>query len=127
MGARPSLYFHCPGGSATPRRRPCSPAIPDDPNVPYFGGIRMYYSLAARISRRVLVVFALVGLLLAGTGAFAQAAPASTTNAAAAPSEAGGEASLKLPDLSSVQFLGTDGHTLLLFGLIICALGMVFG
>jgi len=87
----------------------------------------MYYSLAARISRRVLVVFALVGLLLAGTGAFAQAAPASTTNAAAAPSEAGGEASLKLPDLSSVQFLGTDGHTLLLFGLIICALGMVFG
>ena len=25
----------------------------------------------------------------------------------------GGEANLKLPDLSQVQFLGTDGHTLL--------------
>jgi K(+)-stimulated pyrophosphate-energized sodium pump len=41
--------------------------------------------------------------------------------------EAGGEAALKLPDLSTVSFLGVDGHTLLLFGLLICALGMVFG
>jgi K(+)-stimulated pyrophosphate-energized sodium pump len=40
----------------------------------------------------------------------------------------GGEASLKLPDLSSVTFAGgLNGHNLLLFGLIICALGMVFG
>jgi K(+)-stimulated pyrophosphate-energized sodium pump len=39
----------------------------------------------------------------------------------------GGEANLLLPDLSSVDFLGVDGHTLLLFGLIICALGLAFG
>src|SRR5262245_39563569 len=39
----------------------------------------------------------------------------------------GGEANLVLPDLSSVTFLGTNGHTLLMFGLIICALGLVFG
>jgi len=40
----------------------------------------------------------------------------------------GGEASLRLPDLSSVRFAGgVDGHTLLLFGLVICALGLVFG
>src|SRR5271168_259780 len=41
--------------------------------------------------------------------------------------EAGGEASLKLPDLSSVQFLGIDGHKLLLFGLLFCVLGLAFG
>ncbi len=39
----------------------------------------------------------------------------------------GGEANLVLPDLSTVPFLGTDGHTLLLGGLIVCALGLVFG
>ena len=37
------------------------------------------------------------------------------------------EAELKLPDLSSVSFLGYTGHTLLLFGLAVCLLGMVFG
>ncbi len=40
----------------------------------------------------------------------------------------GGEASLVLPDLSTVNFLGgINGHTLLLGGLVICVLGMVFG
>jgi K(+)-stimulated pyrophosphate-energized sodium pump len=38
-----------------------------------------------------------------------------------------GEASLKLPDLSQVKFLGIDGHTLLLFGIGFCILGFVFG
>jgi K(+)-stimulated pyrophosphate-energized sodium pump len=37
------------------------------------------------------------------------------------------EAELKIPDLRSVSFLGVDGHTLLLFGLVICIGGMVFG
>jgi K(+)-stimulated pyrophosphate-energized sodium pump len=41
--------------------------------------------------------------------------------------EVGGEASLKVPDLSSVQFLGTPGHRLLLFGIIFCILGLLFG
>jgi K(+)-stimulated pyrophosphate-energized sodium pump len=40
----------------------------------------------------------------------------------------GGEANLQLPDLHSATFLGgVTGHTLLLFGLVICALGMLFG
>jgi K(+)-stimulated pyrophosphate-energized sodium pump len=39
----------------------------------------------------------------------------------------GGESSLVLPDLSSVLFRGIDGHTLLLGGLLICALGGLFG
>src|SRR5215475_4936454 len=41
--------------------------------------------------------------------------------------EAGGEANLKLPDLSKVSFLGMDGHKLLLFGLLICFFGLLFG
>src|SRR5712692_479583 len=41
--------------------------------------------------------------------------------------EAGGEANLKLPDLSQVTFLGIDGHTLLLFGIVICIFGLGFG
>src|SRR4030088_1852427 len=42
-------------------------------------------------------------------------------------SEAGGEANLKLPDLSQVSFLGIDGHKILLFGLIFCVFGLIFG
>jgi K(+)-stimulated pyrophosphate-energized sodium pump len=45
----------------------------------------------------------------------------------AAPAEGGGEANLRLPDLSSVSFLGIDGHKLLLFGIFICLLGLLFG
>jgi len=41
--------------------------------------------------------------------------------------EVGGEAGLKLPDLSQVTFLGIDGHKLLLFGIAICIFGLVFG
>ena len=40
----------------------------------------------------------------------------------------GGEASLHLPNLDSATFLGgIGGRSLLMFGLIFCALGMVFG
>src|SRR3984957_15385388 len=45
-----------------------------------------------------------------------------------APESVGGEANLKLPDLSSVTFLnGIDGHKLLLFGIFFCILGLAFG
>ncbi len=50
------------------------------------------------------------------------------SRAFAQPSEAaGGEANLQLPDLSSVSFLGMDGHKLLTIGLIFCAFGLLFG
>jgi K(+)-stimulated pyrophosphate-energized sodium pump len=40
----------------------------------------------------------------------------------------GGEASLQLPDLSEVTFLnGITGHNLLLFGIVVCVLGLGFG
>jgi K(+)-stimulated pyrophosphate-energized sodium pump len=54
--------------------------------------------------------------LLSAAGVFAQSTQ-----------EAGGEASLKLPDLSQVQFLGVDGHKLLLFGILFCVFGLIFG
>ncbi|MFZ0857469.1 MAG: sodium-translocating pyrophosphatase [Candidatus Acidiferrales bacterium] len=41
--------------------------------------------------------------------------------------EAGGEANLKVPDLSQVSFLGVNGHTLLLWGILFCVFGLVFG
>jgi K(+)-stimulated pyrophosphate-energized sodium pump len=43
--------------------------------------------------------------------------------------EAGGEASLKLPDLTSVRFLNNaiDGHRLLLIGILFCLFGLGFG
>ena len=52
---------------------------------------------------------------------------ATATSFAQSTEEAGGEAALKLPDLSQVQFLGVDGHTLLLFGILFCVFGLIFG
>jgi len=47
--------------------------------------------------------------------------------AAAAPPHAGGEANLILPDLSSVEVLGMSGSSLLQLGMVVAALGLVFG
>ena len=41
--------------------------------------------------------------------------------------EAGGEASLIVPDLSSVEFFGINARLLLGIGLIVCLLGLAFG
>src|SRR3954468_851567 len=55
------------------------------------------------------------------------AALLAVTSSAAAQDNGGGEANLQLPDLSSVQFMGMDGHTLLTFGIGFCVLGLIFG
>jgi K(+)-stimulated pyrophosphate-energized sodium pump len=73
--------------------------------------------------------------LLAGVsaaGVVAASAQVGLSTAASAqveqpPRKVGGESSLILPDLSAVLFHGIDGHTLLLGGLVICALGGLFG
>ncbi|MEJ7810468.1 MAG: sodium-translocating pyrophosphatase [Gemmatimonadaceae bacterium] len=39
----------------------------------------------------------------------------------------GGEANLVIPDLGQVEFLGMSGRTLLMTGLVVCALGLLFG
>ena len=74
--------------------------------------------------RRVLGAgaFVCMMLILQGPMALAQA----QGNLAPTP-EPAGEANLKLPDLSSVDFLGMNGHALLLVGLIFCVLGLLFG
>jgi K(+)-stimulated pyrophosphate-energized sodium pump len=57
-------------------------------------------------------------------------AAGATGTAQAVPVEhkAGGEASLVIPDLSQVSFLGgIHGRSLLMGGLVICALGLLFG
>ena len=40
---------------------------------------------------------------------------------------AAGEANLTVPDLSQVQFLGVNGHSLLMVGILFCIFGLLFG
>jgi len=61
------------------------------------------------------------------TGAVLAALPLGGIVAWAQAPEASGEANLKLPDLSQVTFYGVDGHKLLLFGILFCVFGLVFG
>jgi len=61
------------------------------------------------------LVTAALTLFMLNAAAFAQ------------PSEAAGEANLRLPDLSSVNFLGLNGHNILAIGLLFCAFGLLFG
>jgi K(+)-stimulated pyrophosphate-energized sodium pump len=68
------------------------------------------------LQRPATVIAALVSFLLLNVSAFAQPS-----------SEAAGEASLRLPDLSSVSFLGMNGHNLLLIGIAFCFFGLLFG
>src|SRR5262249_19965212 len=76
---------------------------------------------------RVLFLLAALTLPLA----LPATASAQTTagGAAAAPAEPhhGGEANLVLPDLSTESFLGVNGRTLLMGGLLVCLLGLAFG
>jgi K(+)-stimulated pyrophosphate-energized sodium pump len=46
---------------------------------------------------------------------------------AAAEHELGGEVNLILPSLEQGDFLGLNGHQLLLWGLLVCVLGLLFG
>ncbi|MGA8874797.1 MAG: sodium-translocating pyrophosphatase [Candidatus Korobacteraceae bacterium] len=72
-------------------------------------------SSVARKNPSKLLLSAFTLFMLQASTAFAQ------------PSEAGGEATLQVPDLSTVSFLGMNGHSILLIGLIFCAFGLLFG
>jgi K(+)-stimulated pyrophosphate-energized sodium pump len=63
----------------------------------------------------------------AGAGCAALLLLNCTAALAQAPDTAGGEAGLKLPDLSQVSFLGMDGHKLLTIGILFCVFGLIFG
>ena len=76
---------------------------------------------------RLILMATFVGVLGLAPQLALAAQPESAAAAGAAPAHRGGEAALVVPDLSSVDFLGIDGHTLLLSGLFVCALGLLFG
>ncbi len=82
--------------------------------------------------RKLLVRVAAPVVMLAALAAVPRVAhaqaPAGNAAASAAPAESGGgEANLTVPDLSQVRFRGVDGHSLLMAGLVVAALGLVFG
>jgi K(+)-stimulated pyrophosphate-energized sodium pump len=69
--------------------------------------------LSLKLRRAAIILAAIVTTLACGAPAYAQH---------------GGEASLELPELSQVTFLnGINGHNLLLFGIVVCVLGLGFG
>ncbi|MES1256809.1 MAG: sodium-translocating pyrophosphatase, partial [Acidobacteriota bacterium] len=82
----------------------------------------LYAAFHALTSRRNLLL--LLPILLAAVFLLASPPPAI---AQTAPPQTGGEAHLILPDLSQGTFMGLNGRTLLMAGLIICALGLLFG
>src|ERR1700716_3020831 len=82
--------------------------------------MRTWLATAAFQGRRLARTFSAVAALLTVGVVTAMAQPAE---------EAGGEAALKLPDLSQVSFLNgaIDGHKLLLIGSLFCIFGLGFG
>jgi K(+)-stimulated pyrophosphate-energized sodium pump len=80
--------------------------------------MRIWLATAALISRRMAMKISAGTALLTVGAAAAFGQP-----------EAGGEASLKLPNLSQVNFFNgaIDGHKLLLIGILFCLFGLGFG
>ena len=83
--------------------------------------MRTWNANLASVGRRFTRISGTLATLLLLTAGYALAQPAEP------PAEAGGEAALRLPDLSSVSFLGIDGHRLLMMGLLFCVFGLGFG
>ena len=91
--------------------------------------MRTWLATAAFQGRRVVTGF--LNGFLSKTLALATLLTVGAASALAQPSgeSTGGEASLKLPDLSSVSFLNgaIDGHRLLMIGILFCIFGLGFG
>src|ERR1700739_1748618 len=83
--------------------------------------MRTWLATAALVSRRMAMKISATAALLTVGAATALAPPAGEA--------AGGESSLKLPDLSQVSFFNgaIDGHKLLLIGIVFCLAGLGFG
>jgi len=83
--------------------------------------MRNWIAPFASVSRRIAKASAALATFLVVSTACALAQSAEEAG--------GGEAALKLPDLSSVSFLNNaiDGHKLLLIGLAFCVFGLGFG
>src|SRR3954464_14183685 len=73
------------------------------------------------------LVFRRSAVLLSTIAALAMAAPLFGAPLFAQEHGGGGEANLRIPDLNWATFFGMGGHKLLMFGLIVCVLGLAFG
>jgi K(+)-stimulated pyrophosphate-energized sodium pump len=83
---------------------------------------------ASRTLPIVLAVFMALFFGPASVGRLAAQEPGAVAVAPPVQHTAGGEANLVIPDLNSVTFFGgATGHQLLLWGLAVCALGLLFG
>jgi K(+)-stimulated pyrophosphate-energized sodium pump len=80
--------------------------------------MRIWIATVASEGCRLAKTLAAIFTLLTLSSSLALAQPAE---------EVVGEAALKVPDLSTVQFLGVDGHKLLLVGILFCVFGLLFG
>src|SRR5829696_6203525 len=72
-------------------------------------------------------LLALAGATMLAPPALAQAALTDPAQVQAPTHRPGGEANLVIPDLSSVDFVGINGRSLLMAGLLVCAGGLLFG
>jgi K(+)-stimulated pyrophosphate-energized sodium pump len=83
--------------------------------------MQTWLATAASITRRLATKLSAVAALLTLGAATALAQPAGESG--------GGEAALKLPDLSQVSFFNAaiNGHNLLLIGILFCMAGLAFG
>jgi K(+)-stimulated pyrophosphate-energized sodium pump len=84
-----------------------------DPNEAKARALSSIVSLWPRIFKPAAVLFSMLTLCV--------------STALGQPEQASGEANLNLPDLSSVTFLGMDGHSLLMVGILFCIFGLGFG
>jgi K(+)-stimulated pyrophosphate-energized sodium pump len=82
---------------------------------------------STRRAARAAVPLVLLALLMASIPPADVLAQTPAPAAAPAPSHGGGEANIRIPDLSQSEFLGVGGRTLLTGGLGICVLGLIFG
>src|SRR5829696_6969639 len=72
-------------------------------------------------------LLALAGATMLAPPALAQAALTDPAQVQAPTHRPGGEANLVIPDLSSVDFMGINGRSLLMAGLLVCFAGLLFG
>jgi K(+)-stimulated pyrophosphate-energized sodium pump len=79
--------------------------------------MKLMEHLLRRSRAALLAVFGVALAPIAGAALFAQEAQR----------HVGGEANLVVPDLGVAEFMGFNGRTLLMLGLIVCALGLAFG
>jgi K(+)-stimulated pyrophosphate-energized sodium pump len=88
----------------------------------------MTVSVQRCFGRAIVLLLLLAALAaLAETSGIARPLLAQAVQPPPAAVAEGGEASLVLPDLSTVDFAGVNGRTLLMGGLVVCVLGLLFG